>query len=127
MNSIEIGKVIYDLLAADSTLTHLVGNKIYPIMAEHSTTYPFIIYQRSNIIPNYTKDIHLSDDVVIDMVCISDDYKTGVEIAKIVRERLEDKKFRQYGIESIKLDSAFEDYTNDAFVQTLGFTITINQ
>ena len=43
--SISVNKYIYQLLISDEKLKELVGNKIYPLVAEESVTYPFIIKQ----------------------------------------------------------------------------------
>lgn len=125
MKSLEVGKEIYSLLNGDSRLITLVGNKIYPIIVEKETNYPFIVYKRSNVIPEYTKDFHLKDNVIIDIICVSNDYANGIEIAEIVRDILEDK--RTNDIQSIRLESADEDYIDDAFVQTLSFNLTITK
>lgn len=125
MDSLKVGKAIYSLLNGSSLLTDIVGNKIYPIIVEKETTYPFIVYKRSNIIPSYTKDYHLKDEVVIDIICVSNDYSESVDIASIVRDILEDKRFAD--IESIKLESADEDFVNDAYIQTLSFNLILNK
>lgn len=125
MDSLKVGKAIYSLLNGSSLLTDIVGNKIYPIIVEKETTYPFIVYKRSNIIPSYTKDYHLKDEVAIDIICVSNDYSESVDIASIVRDILEDKRFAD--IESIKLESADEDFVNDAYIQTLSFNLILNK
>lgn len=127
MKSIEIGKFIYSLLCTDSRLATLVGNKIFPLIVENETTYPFIVYKRSDMKSNYTKDIHLSDDVYIDIICVSENYLSGLEIAGIIIELLEDKRFKDKGIEKIQSEYANEDYLENAFIQNLGFKITITK
>lgn len=127
MKSIEIGKFIYSLLCTDSRLATLVGNKIFPLIVENETTYPFIVYKRSDMKSNYTKDIHLSDDVYIDIICASENYLSGLEIAGIIIELLEDKRFKDKGIEKVQSEYANEDYLENAFIQTLGFKITITK
>lgn len=127
MKSLEIGKLIYSLLSDDSRLSTLLGNKIFPLIVENNTTYPFIVYKRSDVKANYTKDYYLNDDVSIDIVCVSDNYLSGLEIAVIIREILENKRFKNEGVERIQLDYANEDYLENAFIQTLGFTITITK
>ena len=127
MKSIEIGKFIYSLLCTDSRLATLVGNKIFPLIVENETTYPFIIYKRSDMKSNYTKDIHLSDDVFIDIICVSENYLSGLEIAGIIIELLEDKRFKDKGIEKVQSEYANEDYLENAFIQNLGFKITITK
>ena len=113
------------LFRSNDSLTGVVGSKIYPIIVEKETTYPFIVYKRSNIIPSYTKDFHFKDEVIIDIICVSDDYSESVDIASMVRDILEDKRFAD--IESIKLESADEDFIDDAYVQTLSFNLIITK
>ena len=125
MRSLEVGKEIYSILSKNKSLTDKVGNKIYPIIVEKDTNYPFIVYKRSNVIPDYTKDYHFKDDVIVDIICVSNHYVESVEIATLVRESLEDKKYGD--IVSIRLESADEDFIDDAYIQTLTFNLTINK
>ena len=125
MQSLKVGKEIYSHLKENKSLTDIVGNKIYPIIVEKDTNYPFIVYKRSNVIPDYTKDYHFKDDVIVDIICVSNHYVESVEIATLVRESLEDKKYGD--IVSIKLESADEDFIDDAYIQTLSFNLTINK
>ena len=125
MDSLKVGKEIYSLLNGSSSLTDIVGSKIYPIIVEKETTYPFIVYKRSNIIPDYTKDFHFKDEVIIDIICVSNNYSESINIASIVRNILEDKRFAD--IESIKMESADEDFIENAYIQTLSFNLTITK
>lgn len=125
MNSLKVGKEIYSHLKENKSLTDIVGNKIYPIIVEKDTNYPFIVYKRSNVIPGYTKDYHFKDFVIVDIICVSNHYVESVEIATLVRESLEDKKYGD--IVSIRLESADEDFIDDAYIQTLTFNLTINK
>ena len=125
MRSLEVGKEIYSILSKNKSLTDKVGNKIYPIIVEKDTNYPFIVYKRSNVIPDYTKDYHFKDYVIVDIICISNHYVESVEIATLVRESLEDKRIGD--INSIRLESADEDFIDNAYIQTLTFNLTINK
>lgn len=125
MQSLKVGKEIYSHLKENKSLTDIVGNKIYPIIVEKDTNYPFIVYKRSNVIPDYTKDYHFKDDVIVDIICVSNHYVESVEIATLVRESLEDKRIGD--INSIRLESADEDFIDDAYIQTLSFNLTINK
>lgn len=125
MRSLEVGKEIYSILSKNKSLTDKVGNKIYPIIVEKDTNYPFIVYKRSNVIPDYTKDYHFKDYVIVDIICVSNHYVESVEIASLVRESLEDKRIGD--IDSIRLESADEDFIDDAYIQTLSFNLTINK
>lgn len=125
MNSLKVGKEIFSLLNKNESLIQIVGNKIYPIVVEKETTYPFIVYKRSNVISDYSKDYHFKDNVIMDIICVSNHYVNSVEIASLVRETLEDKQ--QGDIRSIKLESADEDFIDDAYIQTLTFNLTIDK
>ncbi len=125
MQSLKVGKEIYSHLKENKSLTDIVGNKIYPIIVEKDINYPFIVYKRSNVIPDYTKDYHFKDDVIVDIICVSNHYVESVEIATLVRESLEDKKYGD--IVSIRLEGADEDFIDDAYIQTLTFNLTINK
>lgn len=125
MRSLEVGKEIYSILSKNKSLTDKVGNKIYPIIVEKDTNYPFIVYKRSNVIPDYTKDYHFKDYVIVDIICVSNHYVESVEIASLVRESLEDKRIGD--IDSIRLEDADEDFIDDAYIQTLSFNLTINK
>ena len=125
MQSLKVGKEIYSHLKENKSLTDIVGNKIYPIIVEKDTNYPFIVYKRSNVIPDYTKDYHFKDYVIVDIICVSNHYVESVEIASLVRESLEDKRIGD--INSIRLESADEDFVDDAYIQTLTFNLTINK
>lgn len=125
MDSLKVGRLIYSLLNGDSDLTSLVGNKIYPIIVEKETTYPFIVYKRANIIPEYTKDYHLKDSVIMDIVCVSNNYSESVDVVSKVRKVLEDKKYED--IESITVKSADEDFIDNAYVQTISFNLKVKK
>ena len=125
MQSLKVGKEIYSHLKENKSLTDIVGNKIYTIIVENDTNYQFIVYKRSNVIPDYTKDYHFKDDVIVDIICVSNHYVESVEIASLVRESLEDKRIGD--INSIRLESADEDFIDDAYIQTLSFNLTINK
>ena len=40
--SLQVGKAIYNLLSNDANVTGRVQNKIYPLIADTGTTFPFI-------------------------------------------------------------------------------------
>ena len=56
-NSLLIGKYIYKLLSEDEVLTQIVTpKKIFPLVANAETTYPFIVYARTGLNVAYCKD-----------------------------------------------------------------------
>ena len=126
INTLNIGKVIYSLLH-----TIQVDNKpfdrIYPLIAENGTNFPFIIYSRDNIIPKLSKDGCYEDEVSITVKVVSSTYYGGLDLAQQVREKLTfyDLKSNNMIITS-ELDNATESYEENSYVQNLNFNLIIN-
>ena len=99
------------------------------MIVEESTTFPFIIYKRTNISPNYTKGSYsVNESVTVDVVIASKDYTDTVELADYVRDALEGRRgnFAGIDINDIRMFSADEDYLVDTFLQNLIFDIYTN-
>ena len=122
--SISINKYIYSLLTADTKLVELTGGDIYPIVAEESVSYPFVLFTKSAAYGNYTKDLLLYDSATVEVVIAAVNYFQTVEIAERVRQVLEAYRDGYFG--SITLDNVSEDYADDAYIQQLTFTVKIH-
>lgn len=122
--SISVNKYIYQLLITDEKLKELVGNKIYPLIAEESVTYPFIIFTKENAFANYTKDLLTYDTVNISVAIAAVNYFQTVQIAERVRQILEN--YRDDYFYNILLDNVTEDYVEDTYIQQLQFSAKIN-
>jgi hypothetical protein len=127
MKVTETGTAIYRILTSDAALRGMVVDRIYPLMAKNSTVFPFIAYRRSGLETGSTKDLLYQHRVTVDIAIAGSDYKQGVEIAQRVIDMLDNKEFAQYDINSVLLNDSSEDYVDDAFVQMLVFTLTINK
>ena len=127
MKVTETGSAIYQMLTSDAMLSDMVSNRIYPLIANNSTEFPFIAYRRSGSETGATKDLAYQYEVTVDMAVADNDYKRGVEIAQRVIDLLDNKKNTQYGINSITLESSSEEYMDDAFVQILVFVLLIDK
>ena len=113
--SLQVGKAIYHILSNDVDVVDRVQNKIYPLVADVDTTFPFIIYKRTGIIPADSKDRFIySEDVYVDVVIASDKYNESIEIADSVRTALLEGTYE--GIKDISLTDADEDYIEDTFI-----------
>lgn len=126
MTSINIGKVIYNILANDETLTTLVNKRIFPLVAEQGTLYPFIIYRRTNIDTNSNKDEN-GEIIYVELNIVSNNYQNSVEVAEQVRKILEHKSgtYSEIEIDDIEINSASEEFSEDGFIQNITLKITI--
>lgn len=122
--SISISKHIYAKLSASDELKQLVEDRIYPISSKESTFFPFVVYSRSSLTPNYTKDRHdTGDTVTVEIIAASDNYLNSVEVAEAIRRALENNrgKYEAFDVESAKVIASVEDFVSDTFIQRITF------
>lgn len=114
---IKIGETVYNILSTDIEVTNVVGNKIFPLVADTNTTFPFIIYRKNSYVPEYTKDGISKKSATVEIVIASDKYNIGVDLADKVFKAIsaKDRKFR--------LQNNTEDFIEDTFIQTLIYNI----
>ena len=122
------------IVEQDAELMKLVPkNKIFGMIA-HSVSYPFIVYSRSALNPQYNKDHGLSNSlghkntVQITVDCYSDKYIESLEVANAFRHALEGKgwKDKDIYIDYFELVSASENTDGESyFMQTLVFQTTV--
>ncbi len=122
MDSLNIGKAIYTILQTSID----IDKKIYPLIADEGTTFPFIIYKRTGLTPESTKD-NTNENVSVEINIASSNYSESIDLAIKVRKALEHKKgtYSDIAIEDIVIDDATEDYIEDTFIQTLTFKIEL--
>ena len=110
-----IGKTIY------ATLKDLVDNKVYPLVAEQTTSFPFIIYRTSASRPTDEKDsvwCNWEYNVTIDIV--DDNYDDVVEICDEALEELYKIEGQGYVLE---VNSVNETYQDNAYVREIEIVI----
>ena len=114
---IKIGETVYNILSNDEAVTDLVGNKIFPLVADINTTFPFIVYKKTFYTPEYTKDGISKKTSQIEIIIASDKYNISVDLADKVFKAIsaKDRKFR--------LQNNTEDFIEDTFIQNLIYNI----
>lgn len=120
---ISANKYIYNLLINDTKLKELVGDKIYPLVAEESVTYPFVIFTKEDVNGVYSKDLLVYDSISISVAVAATNYFQTVEVAERVRAILENRRDNYFY--NILLESVTEEFIDDAFVQNLQFSAKI--
>ena len=122
-SSISVIKHIFRILSSDKTLNEMVGNKIFPIIAENDITFPFILVTRTSITPITFKTGVAVDKVTFQVVIEDvDDFRT-FNIAERVMELLELRHSDYF--KRIEFSNCYEDFMNDAYKQTLQFSAMI--
>lgn len=120
MKNFEIGKELRQILI-DANIEG-IDNKIFPLIANPDTTFPFLVYRRTSYQSARTKDI--DDEIVsVDIVICALKYEESVNIAKQVAEALNRKETTL--IDDILISNIYEDYIEDTFVQHISVDIYI--
>lgn len=123
--SLKVGKVIHD------ELKDIID--IYPLIAPAQTTGTFAVYKRGGLRVDNTKDGYNYQEVCnLEIIIVSQTYLESVEKAIDVKLYLEHlhgtymtAKDEVIEIADITLIDASEDWSNDAYIQTMNFQITM--
>lgn len=108
---INIGKIIYPKLKSVCST--------YPLVAENTTKFPFIIYKTNQGRPENTKDGIYDWIFYIQVNVVSDKYDTVCDLcSEAVDKLLELEEVLDINIESIS-----EDYMDDAYVKEINIII----
>lgn len=109
---INIGSYIY------SNIGDLVNTHCYPLIADQSTDYPFIIYRSSSSAPNSSKDGIYEWEHNVEISIVDDEYDNCCQILENVINRLlamEDNA----PIAEVAIDTINEDFIENAYVKTV--------
>lgn len=124
MSSIKIGKLIHSALLSDTYTYSYVNNRIFPLVVDDGTQYPFIYYSRMNVYPeNGDKDGWCDDKVQFQINVESDDYDESCQIADYVRDIFENSIITnsELSMKRAHMTSISEQFGSDDYIQTLIF------
>ena len=122
------GAAISTLLLASEAVTALVGDKIFPVVADTDVPEPFIVYRRTGLIPSYQKDSRGKDSIFVDVLIVSESYSKTIQIYSAVINAVERKQgvIAGVSIDDIRLADSLEDADENYNIQQLTFEILIN-
>jgi hypothetical protein len=114
---LSIGKYINHSLSGITGIT-----SISPLMAISGNTN-YIVYKRSGITPEYTRDGCSLNRTSVQIDIMSTDYETSIDLAEKVRNKLESKTGVFNGVEILNavLTNASENTDGNIYIQTLFF------
>lgn len=128
MRALETGALVKALLAGMS-VNEALGGRIYPVVAEQKTPFPFLVYKRIGVALEGDKDTYYRHGAVsVDLVVAGSSYSQSLGIASAIVDAMPDHPIDLDGfdISSIRLANAVEDFQDEAYIQTLTFNIEIN-
>lgn len=126
--SIKLTKYIRKFLLDNKELMKVVKpTSIFPIVAQANTKYPYIVMQRTGIRASYSKAGITEDNVTLEIIAISNDYSQSIDIAQLIRETIDGKRYRgdEIEIDDIEVESITEEFAENAYLQRLIFSMKI--
>ena len=122
--TVSVGQKVYELLASNTELMKNIDvNNIFPLIAEEGATFPFIVFRRNGITPNYTKNELANETVSLTVFICLKSYSDSVKTAEIVREIMDLHKDGYFNL--ITFDGITEDFVDDSYIQELTFTAIV--
>lgn len=122
MKNFKIGQEIRNAILSSTTVKNAVDTKVFPLIANAGTTFPFIVYRRSSYSPLSDKDV-LTESVYMEIAIISTNYEQSVSIANDVADVL--IHYESSTIEEIKVTNISEEFISDSFVQKINLQIDL--
>jgi hypothetical protein len=139
-NSILISRYVQSILEEAPEIKAILGentNKIFTLLQESTEenplTYPYIVHSRESLTTTYSKDFELGmggwfNTIQYKILCVSDDYESGLNLANAVRHSIETYRLKndEIFIHPIKVYNITEYTTQvDEYVQDIQLTIVV--
>lgn len=124
-SALSAGEIIRAILMTDPEVSAR-ANKVFPVI-EDNAKLPYIVYRRTQLTKDPTKAGRGSTTVDIEVICYTEHYTEGVELAEAVRAALDGRQGTSDGLvmRSCVLSDSGEAWQDDAYLQQLVFSIKI--
>lgn len=124
-SSLSAGEIIRDILVNNAEVA-AHAKKVFPVV-EDSAELPYIVYRRTQLEQEPAKGRRGADTVGIEILCYTQHYTEGVELAEAVRDALDGAQGEKDGLvmRSCYLADSEEAWQDDAYVQQLVFNVKI--
>lgn len=123
-----VGNIVREILMQDQDVNALVGDKIFPLIAQENVEGDFIIYHRAQYSKQSTKMGVYEDECKLALTVVSDNYDSAIAIAAALDNAL----FGQHTWTNdngdtfkvnISLDDSTEDFDDNKYIEVLIFNI----
>ena len=122
MKNFKIGSEIRNVILSSAAVKNAVDTKVFPLIANAGTTFPFVVYRRSSYSPQSDKDT-LTESVYIEIAIICNNYEQSVSIANDVADVL--LAYESDTIEEIKVTNISQEFISNSFVQKVNLQIDL--
>ena len=113
-----VGKAIYNILSNDSSVSDLVGTRIYPQKIEYNATIPAVTYFVTSVGPTNTKNgVSTYDYTAVQITAFGSTYDEASNLARLIRVALDYVSGTYAGI---VVDKIFFEDANDIYDDSFG-------
>lgn len=119
----KIGNDLRGILLNDNELRKMVGTNIYPLVAPEGVEGEFIIYGRERYSKKSVKDGIYSDECVVFITAISDNYDKAITLAELIDNALTGQHTVGDTSIVVNLSDSTETFEDNKYIETLVFTI----
>lgn len=123
MSGIAITKTILAQLNNNENITKIIGDKIFPIVADDGTTFPFILLKKNGMTTIYTKMGAVNDVINFTIEVVDNKYSRAVQIAEEIRKTIERQKYDE--IINCEIQNTTEEYVADTYIISQLYKIQI--
>lgn len=117
ISSITSGMLIYDKLKQSQELKKLIKDRIYPILPQQKTEYPFLTFTKETGYGIYSKDLLAYDEVTYSFTVWASTYAETCQILEIVRDIFDTYKDRLFL--QIQMIDVTEEAADGIFAQSI--------
>lgn len=120
-----IGKAFKSLISGMSVGRQL-KDRIFPLVANENTPYPYIVYARSSTRFEGTKDSYYQVQTPsVELLICGNSYSQSLDIAQVIKKEMPEGPVSIGGFElsSIQLTDASERFEDNAYVQILRYDV----
>lgn len=129
LNCWNCGMHVREALLADARIRRLCGEakkdtvKVFPMVANEGTTFPFITYQKSGGYYEYDKDFLEGGKCRVDIIVFTTGYMEMIELADAVDDAI--YEFFNKARSVAQLTESYENTDGDVFYEVMSFSFDI--
>lgn len=119
----EASTAIREILLADPSVVEVLGDKIFPLIADEGTGGDYVTLQRDGFVQGVTKMGIARRDPYVYVCVVSTDSQRSQDIAKLISEVVEGE-FADPNME-IRLEDDTEEYEAGKYIQVMKFLVIL--
>ena len=106
-------------IAVKDDTAGMLSPKVFPLIAKENTTYPFIVYQKSNVFESNKNKDSYNTNITIDVIVFTASYDDMCRISELAYDAI--KKYFTGVASNVSLVGDSENFADDCWFQVMTF------